>query len=238
MTRPIKPTRYLRLPATHLNGHQRGSINQTECYRARAAAHASRREPRRRNLSAHGVSLLRSFSPGRGAQSIAALVGTPGTRCMSREVVPPVPKPRQGRHVPSPRRTNSVANRRRSASRQPRTRRPPLPIASNGCASRPLKNSAGCVIAWMRCQNSDVSRYFASRAELCFALGEVEKCHDGIFQLAVKSRRASRHPLRRSGRSSAACPARLAFRRRRPGRKPARAATDKLPPASIYSPRT
>src|SRR5581483_6210294 len=34
----------------------------------------------------------------------------------------------------------------------------------------------------MRCQNSNVGRYFASRVELCSALGEVEKCHDGIFQ--------------------------------------------------------
>jgi hypothetical protein len=50
----------------------------------------------------------------------------------------------------------------------------------------PLKNSTGCVIAWMRCQNSDASRYFASRAELGSALGEVEKCHDGNFQQAAK----------------------------------------------------
>jgi hypothetical protein len=45
----------------------------------------------------------------------------------------------------------------------------------------PLKNSMGCVIAWMRCQNSDASRYSASRAEFSSALGEVEKCHDGHF---------------------------------------------------------
>jgi len=32
--------------------------------------------------------------------------------------------------------------------------------------------------------NSDTSRYLASRAELSSALGEVEKCHDGIFQRA------------------------------------------------------
>jgi hypothetical protein len=33
----------------------------------------------------------------------------------------------------------------------------------------------------MRSQNSDVSRYLASRDELCSALGKVEKFHDGIF---------------------------------------------------------
>jgi hypothetical protein len=35
-------------------------------------------------------------------------------------------------------------------------------------------------------QNDDVSRYFASREQLCCELGEVEKCHDGIFQQAVR----------------------------------------------------
>jgi hypothetical protein len=53
-------------------------------------------------------------------------------------------------------------------------------------ASSPLKNSMGCLIVWMRCQNSDASRCFASRAEFSSALGEVEKCHDGIFQQAAK----------------------------------------------------
>ncbi|HVU89224.1 MAG TPA: hypothetical protein VHD36_18000, partial [Pirellulales bacterium] len=43
-----------------------------------------------------------------------------------------------------------------------------------------LKNSTGCDIAGMRWQNIDVSRYFASRAKLCFALGEVEKSHEGF----------------------------------------------------------
>ncbi|HVU89494.1 MAG TPA: hypothetical protein VHD36_19350, partial [Pirellulales bacterium] len=47
------------------------------------------------------------------------------------------------------------------------------------------KNSTGCDIAGMRWQNIDVSRYFASRAKLCFALGEVEKSHEGFFQQAA-----------------------------------------------------
>ncbi|TWT33170.1 hypothetical protein Enr8_29950 [Blastopirellula retiformator] len=38
----------------------------------------------------------------------------------------------------------------------------------------------------MRSQNSDVSRYFASREELCSEPGEVEKCHEGIFQQTAK----------------------------------------------------
>jgi len=46
----------------------------------------------------------------------------------------------------------------------------------------PMRSSAGCPIAGMRCQNSDDSRCFASRAELGSAPGEVEKCQDGIFQ--------------------------------------------------------
>src|SRR4051812_3162187 len=58
-------------------------------------------------------------------------------------------------------------------------------------ANRLLKNSTACVIAWMRSQNSDGSRYFASRAELSSALGEVEKCHDGIFQQAARFIRPS-----------------------------------------------
>ncbi|TWT32576.1 hypothetical protein [Blastopirellula retiformator] len=37
----------------------------------------------------------------------------------------------------------------------------------------------------MRSQNSDVSRYFASREELRSEPGEVGKCHDGIFQQAA-----------------------------------------------------
>ncbi|TWT30647.1 hypothetical protein Enr8_41680 [Blastopirellula retiformator] len=53
----------------------------------------------------------------------------------------------------------------------------------------PLIFSTGCVIARMRSQNSDVSRYFASREELCSESGEVEKCHDGIFQQAATERR-------------------------------------------------
>jgi hypothetical protein len=36
----------------------------------------------------------------------------------------------------------------------------------------------------MRWQNDDASRYFVSRGKLGFPLGEVEKCHDGIFQQA------------------------------------------------------
>ncbi|TWT38422.1 hypothetical protein Enr8_01140 [Blastopirellula retiformator] len=52
--------------------------------------------------------------------------------------------------------------------------------------SSPLIFSTGCWIAGMRSQNSDVSRYFASREELCSEPGEVEKCHDGIFQQAAK----------------------------------------------------
>lgn len=55
-----------------------------------------------------------------------------------------------------------------------------------------LKNSIGCAVARMRSRNSDASRYFASRAELCSALGEVEKCHEGIFQKAVHGPRGSR----------------------------------------------
>ncbi|HVU87936.1 MAG TPA: hypothetical protein VHD36_11490, partial [Pirellulales bacterium] len=55
--------------------------------------------------------------------------------------------------------------------------------------------STGCDIAGMRWQNIDVSRYFASRAKLCFALGEVEKSHEGFFQQAA---RASSRPYRRS----------------------------------------
>jgi hypothetical protein len=34
----------------------------------------------------------------------------------------------------------------------------------------------------MRCQNSAASRYFASRAEIGSAFGEIEKCHAGSFQ--------------------------------------------------------
>ena len=49
-----------------------------------------------------------------------------------------------------------------------------------------LKNSTGCVIARMRCQDSVASHYFASRAEQSSALGEVEKCHRGIFQRAAR----------------------------------------------------
>jgi hypothetical protein len=57
-------------------------------------------------------------------------------------------------------------------------------------ASSLLKNSTGYVIARMRSQNNDPSRSFASRAELRSALGEVEKCQDGIFQglLGLESR--------------------------------------------------
>src|SRR4051794_6685716 len=71
----------------------------------------------------------------------------------------------------------------------------------NYFASRLLKNSTACVIARMRSQNSDGSRYFAGRAELSSALGEVEKCHEGIFQQAAKDHRCrgahapSRHVL-------------------------------------------
>jgi hypothetical protein len=41
--------------------------------------------------------------------------------------------------------------------------------------------STDCDITGMGWQNSDVSRYFASRAGLCSALGEVEKCQEGHF---------------------------------------------------------
>lgn len=37
-------------------------------------------------------------------------------------------------------------------------------------------------------QNSDLSRYFASRQQLGCELGEVEKCHDGVFQQATSHR--------------------------------------------------
>ena len=50
--------------------------------------------------------------------------------------------------------------------------------------SSPLKKSAGCYVAWMRRQNRDPSRGFASREELCSELGEVEKRYDGVFQQA------------------------------------------------------
>ncbi|TWT39770.1 YfhO family protein [Blastopirellula retiformator] len=50
----------------------------------------------------------------------------------------------------------------------------------------PLIFSTDCVIARMRSQNNDVSRYLASREELCSEPGEVGKCHDGIFQQAAK----------------------------------------------------
>jgi hypothetical protein len=48
--------------------------------------------------------------------------------------------------------------------------------------------STSCVVAWMRCQNNDASRRFASREGLCPELGEVEKCHDGIFQRTTRPR--------------------------------------------------
>ncbi|MCC7476610.1 MAG: isoaspartyl peptidase/L-asparaginase [Pirellulales bacterium] len=50
--------------------------------------------------------------------------------------------------------------------------------------SRPLKKSTGGVMAWMPCQNSDLSRCLASREELGSELGEVEKRLDGVFQQA------------------------------------------------------
>jgi len=37
----------------------------------------------------------------------------------------------------------------------------------------------------------NASRYFASRAGLCSAFGEVEECHDGILQQAAKVGRAN-----------------------------------------------
>ena len=43
----------------------------------------------------------------------------------------------------------------------------------------------------MRCQNNDASRYFASREGLCPELGEVEKCHEGIFQRAARAEQLS-----------------------------------------------
>ncbi|TWT29283.1 hypothetical protein Enr8_50840 [Blastopirellula retiformator] len=59
-------------------------------------------------------------------------------------------------------------------------------------ANSPLIFSTDCVIARMRSQNNDVSRYFASREELCSEPGEVGKCHDGIFQQAVNDARRVR----------------------------------------------
>jgi hypothetical protein len=58
-----------------------------------------------------------------------------------------------------------------------------------------LKNSTGCVIARMRSQNNDTSRYFASRAEVRSAPGEVEKCQEGIFQRTANP--AVAHPENR-----------------------------------------
>ncbi len=55
-------------------------------------------------------------------------------------------------------------------------------LAAGGVSSRPLKYSTACAIAWMRSQNDDASRYFAFRAELCYAPGEVETGQDGLFQ--------------------------------------------------------
>ncbi|HVU88829.1 MAG TPA: endonuclease domain-containing protein [Pirellulales bacterium] len=62
------------------------------------------------------------------------------------------------------------------------------PLSHRERASSLLKNSTGCDIAGMRWQNIDVSRYFASRAKLCFALGEIEKSHEGFFQQAARVR--------------------------------------------------
>ncbi len=59
-----------------------------------------------------------------------------------------------------------------------------------------LKYSTGCIIAWMRCQNSDASRYFASREGLCPELGEVEKCHDGFFQRPARRQSLAAAKLR------------------------------------------
>jgi hypothetical protein len=56
-----------------------------------------------------------------------------------------------------------------------------------GSASSLLKNATGCVNSRMRCQNNELSHYFASRAELGSALGEVEECHEGIFQRTARS---------------------------------------------------
>src|SRR5476651_2245057 len=47
----------------------------------------------------------------------------------------------------------------------------------------------------MRSQNSDVSRYFASREQLGCKLGEGEECHDGILPRTVR-RSACRAVLR------------------------------------------
>ncbi len=48
--------------------------------------------------------------------------------------------------------------------------------------SSALKYPTGCDIAGRRWQNRDGGRGFVSRAKLGFALGEVEKCRDGISQ--------------------------------------------------------
>ena len=54
-------------------------------------------------------------------------------------------------------------------------------------ASRPGKYSQGSVDRMMRSQNSDFSRYFASREQLGCELGEREECHDGILPRTVSS---------------------------------------------------
>jgi hypothetical protein len=62
-----------------------------------------------------------------------------------------------------------------------------LPAApEDNAPSSLLKHSTGCVIARMRSQNTDPSRYFASRAELRSAPGEVEKCQEGVFQRTAR----------------------------------------------------
>jgi hypothetical protein len=55
----------------------------------------------------------------------------------------------------------------------------PTPLIPLRPIQQPLKNSTGCVIAWMRCQNDNANRHFGSRAP---HLATVEKFHDGIFQ--------------------------------------------------------
>ena len=52
---------------------------------------------------------------------------------------------------------------------------------SRALASSSGKYSQGSVDRMMRSQNSDLSRYFASREQLGCELGEREECHDGIL---------------------------------------------------------
>ena len=67
---------------------------------------------------------------------------------------------------------------------------------SGAAAWQPVDFFNGCDIAWKRCQNDDVSRYFASREELCSELGDIEKRHDGVFHQAARGGRDARSDTR------------------------------------------